>query len=125
VIRANARVTNSRDRRARELRRSETAAEAKLWTRLRNRGLNGFKFVRQASIGAYFADFVCRDEKLIIEVDGATHGTERELAKDKYRTDDLAERGYQILRVSNDDVFHSIDAVLATILAALERRVTG
>ncbi len=110
--------------RARELRRSETAAEAKLWVKLRGRGLKGFKFNRQVSIGPYFADFVFRDEKLIVEVDGATHGTEEEIAVDKRRSDALTERGYRILRVTNDEVFRTIDAVLETVLAALERRET-
>jgi very-short-patch-repair endonuclease len=110
--------------RARELRRSQTAAEAKLWARLRSRGLNGFKFARQVSIGPYFADFVCREEKLIVEVDGATHGTEAEIAADVRRSNDLVERGYRVLRVTNGDVFYTIDAVLETILAVLERRET-
>ncbi len=67
-------------KRARELRRAETSAEAKLWNHLRARRLNGFKFVRQEPIGPYFADFVCREEKLIVEVDGATHGMPEEIA---------------------------------------------
>ena len=65
-------------RRARGLRQDQTEAERKLWRRLRNRTLGGFKFVRQEPIVPYFADFVCRDEKLIVEVDGATHSTDDE-----------------------------------------------
>ena len=52
-------------RRARGLREDETEAERQLWRRLRNHLLGGFKFVRQESLGPYFADFVCREEKLI------------------------------------------------------------
>jgi very-short-patch-repair endonuclease len=110
--------------RARQLRRSETAAETKLWSKLRGRGLNGFKFARQVPIGPYFADFVCRKEKLIVEVDGATHGTEEEIAADGRRSNALIERGYRMLRLTNDEVFHAIEAVLETILAALECRET-
>jgi very-short-patch-repair endonuclease len=111
-------------KRARELRRGETSAEAKLWTRLRTRHLNGFKFARQAPIGPYFADFVCREEKLVVEVDGATHGTSEETAADARRSTFLADAGYRILRVTNAEVFDKIEAVLETILAALERRGT-
>jgi very-short-patch-repair endonuclease len=59
-------------RRARALRADATAAETRLWAKLRNRGLNGFKFSRQVTIGPYFADFCCRARKLVVEVDGAT-----------------------------------------------------
>ena len=41
---------------ARKLRRASTDAETALWYALRNRALNGYKFVRQAPIGPYFAD---------------------------------------------------------------------
>src|SRR5947209_8863330 len=62
--------------RARSLRRKKTSAEAMLWQALRNRALSQHKFARQEPIGPYFADFCCRERKLIIELDGATHSTE-------------------------------------------------
>jgi hypothetical protein len=55
----------------------------------RNRRLGGHKLVRQVPIGPYFADFVCRERKVIIEVDGGTHSTDREIADDAKRTSDL------------------------------------
>ena len=58
--------------RARRLRRTATKADA-LWYRLRSRGLNGYKFVRQLPVGRYFADFACREARLVIEVDGSQH----------------------------------------------------
>ena len=58
--------------RARRLRKSDTAAEQRLWEALRGRRLAGLKFVRQLPIGPYYADFVCRAKRLIIEVDGDT-----------------------------------------------------
>ena len=54
----------------RSLRRAETEAERRLWHRLRDRRLAGFKFVRQERIGRYVADFCCREARLIVEVDG-------------------------------------------------------
>src|SRR5439155_12946019 len=57
----------------RRLRRQPTNAETKLWFALRDRRLAGFKFVRQEAIGSYVVDFVCREKKLIIEVDGGQH----------------------------------------------------
>jgi len=59
--------------RERRLRRQLTDSERRLWFELRDRRLGGFKFVRQEAIGRYIADFVCREKKLIIEVDGSQH----------------------------------------------------
>jgi very-short-patch-repair endonuclease len=78
-----------RTNRSRVLRSRPISAEAKLWAYLRNRQLGGHKLVRQVPIGPYFADFVCRERKVIIEVDGGTHSTDREIADDAKRTSDL------------------------------------
>jgi very-short-patch-repair endonuclease len=110
--------------RARSLRQAETGAERQLWRRLRSRGLNGFKFVRQEAIGPYFVDFVCREEKFVVEVDGATHSSDEETARDERRTSFLLSRGYRLTRVANDEVYRNMNGVLETILAAIERRST-
>ena len=110
--------------RARRLRRDSTSAEQQLWFRLRGRRLNDFKIVRQESIGPFYADFVCREEKLVIEVDGATHSSASELSRDAARTTFLTGAGYRVLRFNNLEVVENIEGVLETILAALERRET-
>ena len=102
--------------RARSLRRDLTPAEAKLWSRLRNRHLGGYKFVRQEPIGRYYADFVCRERRLIVEVDGGQHGTQRDHVRDAW----LQEHNYRVLRFWNNDVMGNIDGVLETIAAALD-----
>ena len=58
--------------RARQLRRSLSLPEAKLWTLLRTRP-DGFKFRRQHPVGPYIVDFYCPEARLAIEVDGASH----------------------------------------------------
>jgi very-short-patch-repair endonuclease len=109
----------SETRKARVLRKNQTAAEALLWRRLRGRNLGGFKFVRQEPVGPYFADFACREERLIVEVDGATHSTEAELKRDLGRAGFLKAQGYRIVRVTNDDVYRNLEGVLETIVAEL------
>jgi very-short-patch-repair endonuclease len=109
-------------RRARNLRAEQTSAEAKLWAKLRNRRLNGFKFTRQEPIGPYIADFCCRAEKLVVEIDGATHSTDEERAHDARRTAFIEAQGHRVLRVHNVETFENMDGVLETILATLERR---
>jgi len=56
-----------------ELRRNQTEAEAKLWSRLRAHQVNGVQFRRQHAIGNYIVDFCAPRRKLIIEVDGSQH----------------------------------------------------
>ena len=105
--------------RARSLHKIDTQAERILWEALRARRLGGHKFVRQLPIGLYFADFACREQRLIIEVDGATHGTDEEMAYDKARSDFLIERRWSIHRCWNDDVFKNLSGVCDSILLLL------
>ena len=109
-----------RTNRSRVLRSQPISAEAKLWSELRNRQLCGFKFVRQVPVGHYYADFLCRERKVIVEVDGGTHGTESELARDGARSRELAALGYRVFRVHNIDVYENIDRVLDALLAFIE-----
>jgi very-short-patch-repair endonuclease len=108
--------------RSRILRSNATSAEDKLWVHLRDRRLGGFKFVRQFPIEDYFVDFACRNERLIIELDGGTHSTPIEVTNDIKRDQALAKLGYKIVRVHNSDVYENIDGVLAHVLAILEKR---
>ena len=108
--------------RAKSMRHQPTEAERKLWGGLRNRRLADFKFVRQQPVGPYIVDFVCRKEKLIIEVDGATHGDDAEVDYDHRRTCFLKSQGYRVHRVDNHLIFTDIGSVLDGIFAALMRR---
>ena len=107
-------------RRARSLRHTHTAAEKRLWGYLRNRSLNGYKFVRQEPVGSYFADFLCREKMLIVEVDGATHSEDHEIAYDARRSAFLKSQGFSVLRVQNADVYAILPDVLDMILMGLE-----
>lgn len=83
---------------ARRLRKHSTVAEQKLWRYLRSRSLAGFKFVRQVPIGPYIVDFVCREKRLVIEVDGGQHA---ESCVDGVRDQWLTARRYRVLRFWN------------------------
>ena len=102
--------------RARRLRREATDAETALWHRLRSRALDGHKFVRQEPIGPYTVDLICRERRLVIEVDGGQHADNaRDVARDKW----LANQNYRVLRFWNNDVLGNMAGVLETIAAAL------
>ena len=101
--------------RARTLRALQTNAEAKLWFALRNRRLARWKFRRQHMIEGYVVDFVTIEGKLIVEVDGATHSTESEIAHDAKRTRTLESCGFLVMRVTNTDVYENLDGVLDAV----------
>jgi very-short-patch-repair endonuclease len=103
--------------RARRLRRDSTKAELKLWNRLRSRAIDDCKFVRQEPIGPYVVDFVCRERRLVIEVDGGQHATDpRDAVRDQW----LAKHRYRVLRFWNNDVMGNINGVLEVIATALQ-----
>ena len=93
---------------ARKMRHESTDAEHRLWQELRNRRLNGMKFRRQEPLAGYIVDFVCFENKLVIEVDGGQHAeSERDIVRDK----SLEGLGFLVLRFWNDDIFNHIDSV--------------
>ena len=103
-------------KRVRALRQSSTDAEHVIWQMLRNRQIDGKKFVRQYPIGPYVADFACRDEMLVVELDGGQHA---ESASDEKRTAYLNTHGYSVLRFWNNDVLGNREGCWLTIQAVL------
>ena len=98
---------------ARDLRKDQTDAEARLWAILRNKRLAGKKFRRQHAIPPYVVDFFCNEASLVIEVDGGQHGETRR--RDEERTAFLEEKGLRVIRFWNHEVLQSTDAVLEVI----------
>ena len=91
------------------------AAERRLWEGLRRKQIGGFRFRRQVILGGFIADFASFDARLVIEVDGATHSTDKEIAYDAARSGALAGLGFAVLRFTNEDVYRHLDGVLETI----------
>jgi very-short-patch-repair endonuclease len=109
---------NKTRQRAKELRQQLTHAEVILWNRLRSRRLGGFKFRRQHPIGSYIADFYCASRRLVVEVDGSVHIGQQE--PDEQRTQRMAEHGYRVLRVSNQQIEKDLESVMCRILEACQ-----
>lgn len=107
--------------RAKEFRQFANPAEQSMWSVLKARGLGGYKFVRQMPIGPYFADFVCRERGVVIEVDGSQH-LER-AAYDRARDEYMLAAGYSVYRVPLNSVLKDRVAVCDSILAVLEGRI--
>ncbi len=108
----------ARDR-GRRLRAESTDEERKLCKHLRAKRLGGFKFRRQHRIGAYFADFCCIAQHLIVELDGSQHAEREEQDKDALRTAYLSAQGHRVMRLWNEQVNTERENVLEAIYAAL------
>lgn len=107
--------------RARSLRKGDNLAEGKLWNEVKDRKLGGYKFVRQLPIGRYFADFACREKRLVVELDGSQHA---DSAYDRARDHHMQDAGYSVLRFWSHEAWSQTAAVCETILAALEGRLS-
>jgi very-short-patch-repair endonuclease len=103
-------------RRAQELRRAMTPPERSLWKLLRELKQFGFHFRRQTPIGPYVADFAELTHKLIIELDGESHGDPQAQTRDAQRDRFLAKSGFRILRISNREITANSAGVAEHIL---------
>ena len=109
---------NRDTQRARDLRNAATPAERTLWLYLRKSQL-GAKFSRQMQVGPFFPDFLCRELKLIVEVDGHSHDVQPE--RDVYRDRYLSEAGYRVLHFTNADVLGNVEGVVTAIRLEVRR----
>jgi very-short-patch-repair endonuclease len=103
---------------AKTLRRNLTDAEQKLWYHLRAHRFMGRKFKRQKPMGRYVVDFVCLEEKLIIELDGGQHAENIEY--DQERDSWLRNQGYMVLRFWNNELMNETESVLEQIRIVLD-----
>jgi leucyl-tRNA synthetase len=99
---------------AKQNRKEYTEAEGIMWEALRAGKLD-VKFRRQHPIDTYIADFICLQQKLIIEVDGGYHETEEQKLYDQQRTKTFEEIGFKVIRFSNDEVINKTSFVLNEI----------
>jgi len=98
----------------RNLRQQGVRAEIILWSKLRNKNL-GYKFKRQFGIGKYIVDFYCPKKNLVIEIDGATHSTNKEIFNDNIRQKYLESLGLKVVRFTNLEVGQNMDGMLTEI----------
>lgn len=98
-----------------------TEAEMLLWEYIRSSQL-GYKFNRQHIIGDYIVDFVCLDKSFVLEVDGGYHSEYLQIQYDEDRTASLRRIGFDVLRVTNEDVFMRLEETLQRIRLELTKR---
>jgi very-short-patch-repair endonuclease len=106
-----------------KLRRKMTPEEVILWQLLRNRHSREVKFRRQVNIGPYIVDFLCKEHRIVIEVDGSIHDEEDQKKYDLVRDTFLRELDYKILRIRNEDIHKDIQNVLKNIHNFIQQTV--
>lgn len=110
---------------ANDLRHRMTKAEACLWKYALRAGMRkGYSFRRQRPVLNFIADFMCKELKLVIEVDGITHTWEVTIAKDRIKDERLKDAGFEMLRFTDDEVVERIEGVIQAIdskIAEIER----
>lgn len=104
--------------RARQLRQEQTASEAILWERLRDRRLAGYKLRRQHPLGRFVVDFYCAEKRLVVELDGPVHDQQHE--RDATREAALRVQGYQLIRFTNAEINSDLASVCQRIIEALK-----
>ena len=101
-----------------------TRAEIILWSRIREKKINGYKFRRQQIIFDYIVDFYCHDLKLIIEVDGEMHSLPENKKHDSKRDNILKINGYNIIRLSNVEVETEINSAINKIISYISENLS-
>jgi len=108
-------------RRARKLRSNMTKAEIILWSRLRSKQINGYKFRRQQPLLDYIVDFYCKDLKLIIEVDGEIHSLPEKTNYDLKRDKILKINGYNIIHLTNLEIETELDSTINKLILYINK----
>ena len=99
-----------------KLRNNMPKAEIILWSKLKGKQMNGFKFRRQYGVGPYVIDFYCPKLKLAIEVDGDSHFKEGAEQYDQKRQKFIESYNIHFLRFANADVYENLEGVIDIIL---------
>jgi leucyl-tRNA synthetase len=106
---------------AKYMRSNQTEAEKKLWEKLRA-GKTGHKIRRQHIIDTFIVDFVSLDKGVVIEVDGSIHNAHKEY--DEYRNAVLNEKGFEVIRFTNDEVLQNCYSVVQKIKKYLDSKLS-
>ena len=105
---------------ARNLRKDMTPPEIKLWHELRKFKEISIHFRKQVPMGRYIVDFACHSKKLIIELDGDSHGYDQQRASDDKRDEWLRGQGYRVMRIWNNELYDNLDGVMDEIYRHVE-----
>jgi very-short-patch-repair endonuclease len=92
---------------------------------VRNRQLGGLKFRRQAPLGPYFADFLCEEARLVVELDGMAHGAADDGRHDAARDAYLTKLGFETLRIPNTEFVKDPSSALEYVHRVARERIAA
>jgi very-short-patch-repair endonuclease len=105
---------------SRLLRNNMPKSEVILWSKLKDRQIDGERFLRQYGVEIYVLDFYCPRLKLAIEVDGDSHVGRDAIRRDRDSQDYIEAFGIRILRFTNSEVCENLDGVCQNIYETIE-----
>ena len=103
---------------AREFRKGPTLGEKILWDALRGKKLDGIKFRRQQPIGYFVVDFYNSTHRLVIEVDGPIHQSQKDA--DAARQKILETMGLVVLRIKTETIEKNLPMAVEIIHNSLQ-----
>ena len=108
---------------ARTLRKQMTRQERHLWYDfLRNYYV---KVYRQRTIDNYVADFYCPAAKLVVELDGGQHYTEKKMLDDEHRSLIINQYGIHVVRIPNNEIDNNFYSVCTYLDSIIKKRIKG
>lgn len=117
-------IMDNQIEKSRQLRKNMTIQERKLWNIIKNRQFFGYRFRRQFPIGEYIVDFVCREMKIIIEIDGGQHNEAQNIEYDNKRTVFLENLGYKVVRFWNNEIDNNLSGVYDKLMVIFNISIT-
>lgn len=108
---------------ARYLRQNMSLPEMLIWSRIKGRHEDFPRYRRNHPLGKYFADFYCAKARLVIEIDGASHGQGHQPERDEKRDAWMKSEGYEVIRIAAGDVLRDPDEVVEGMLNLARDRV--
>jgi len=97
-----------------------TEAEGKIWNLVLKKDKMWYRFLRQKLLWDYILDFYCHKLQLWIEIDDKSHEWKWEY--DEKRTKYLNKIGIKIIRYTNNNINHKLDAVIIDLESKIEER---
>jgi len=111
---------SSEKNKRRILRSNMPKAEVILWSKLKGKALNDYKFRRQYSVKNFVLDFYCPKLKLAIEVDGKSHFADDAQLRDEERQRIIESFGITFIRFTNREIYENVEGVLERIIEYTE-----
>ena len=108
---------------ARDLRKRMTKQERHLWYDFLKS--YEYQFYRQRIIDRFIADFYCPAAKLVVELDGGQHYTEKKMLDDEHRSLIINQYGIHVVRIPNNEIDNNFYSVCTYLDSIIKKRIKG